>query len=113
MAIPTPKFAVYYGTHRLDNGEYETLTALQVATLYGVQADPYLAVPLAGPSPFHGGQQELSYIHLKPQPDGDYYDAHERYNTDMQPYLDEDFEGKAGGKWARPPQQSEEDQDYL
>lgn len=110
MAIPTLKFAVYYGTITLDNGDVATYTANQVATFYGVQALPYTAVPLTGVNPIQA--HEFEYIQLKPLSDGNYYDAQSRYNVTMQPYLDSDFDAKQGGKWVVRPHTEDTDSDY-
>jgi hypothetical protein len=84
----------------MDDGSEETFTANEVAGFYGVSLYPYLEVPLVGPSPFKGGPDEVSYIHLKPLPDERYYDAVERYNVDNEIQWDEDFDARRGGKWA-------------
>lgn len=98
-----PKWAVYYGTIILDDGTPATYTAAQVAAFYNLGSDPYTAVPLVGASPFSGGidspNSEVSYYHLKPQPDGKYYDAHIQYNTSGAEYLDVDFDTKRKDKW--------------
>lgn len=98
-----PKWAVYFGTILLDDGTPATYTAAQIATLYNLGSDPYLAVPLSGPSPFHGGPDspmgEITYYHLKPQSNGEYYDAHVKYNTTGGEYLDIDFNAKSKDKW--------------
>jgi hypothetical protein len=101
MAIPQPKWAVYYGTIRLIDGTIATYTAAEVAAFYGVQDEDYLEVPLVGVSPFTGGQDEVSYYHLKPKNDSRlYFNAIERYNPSDEEYLDEDFDSRRGGKWA-------------
>lgn len=98
-----PKWAVYYGTITLDDGTPATYTAAQVASFYNLGSDPYLAVPLTGITPFHGGADsplsEVSYYHLKPQPDGAYYDAHLKYNTSGAEVLDIDFDERSKDKW--------------
>lgn len=98
-----PKWAVYYGTITLDDGTPATYTAAQVAGFYNLGSDPYLAVPLIGPSPFSGGPRspmgEITYYHLKPQPDGRYYDAHVKYNTTGEEYPDIDFDARSPDKW--------------
>ncbi len=104
MALPESKYAVYYGTIRLNDGSYETYTAEQIAEFYEIADEDYLAIPLIGPSPFHGGQDELSYVHLKPLSDGQYYDARQRYNVDNEIQWDEDFDARRGGKWAVRPE---------
>lgn len=102
MSLPVLKFAVYYGTITLDNGTPATFTALQIATLYNVADQPYLAVPLVGVDPFRGGQDYMSYVHLKPLPDAQYYDAKERYNFNNEVQMGDDFV-VGQGKWARRP----------
>ena len=105
MAIQQPKWAVYYGTIRLNDGTTPTYSAAQVAEFYGVQAEPYLAVPLVGVTPFQGGPDEMSYYHLKPKSDPRlYFDAIERYNTENEIQWDEDFDAHRGGKWAVRPE---------
>lgn len=103
MAIPDIKFAVYYGTIRLDDGTIQTLSAPDVAALYNVSDLPYLPVPLNGPTPFQNGPDELSYAHLKPLSNGQYYDAKQRYNFYNEIQYDDDFV-VGQGKWARRPQ---------
>lgn len=111
MTAPiTPRFAVYFGTITLDDGEPATYTAAEIAELYGVDEEDYLAVDMSLPEPFRGGQDYMSYYHLKPLPDGRYYDAKVRYNIDIEEYFDEDFDARRNGKWAvRPQIDSEED----
>lgn len=110
MALPIPKWAVYYGTITLLNGDSATFTAAEVAELYGVEGEDYLEVPLTGPYPFMNGQDELSYYHLKPLRDGRYYDAPTRYNVEVETQWDEDFDARINGKWAvRPQTESDED----
>lgn len=103
MTLPLPKFAVYYGTIRLDDGTTQTFTAAEVAALYGITGHPYESVPLSGLNPFGPGVDELTYIHLKPLANGIYYDAQETYNTNNEIQLGEDFDAHRGGKWAVPP----------
>lgn len=105
MALQEPKWAVYYGTIRLDTGDEVTYTAAEVAEFYGVQAEDYLEVPLTGPTPFANGPEELSYYHLKPKSDPRlYFDAIERYNTENEIQWQDDFDARRGGKWAQRPQ---------
>lgn len=110
MSAPVLKFAVYYGTITLDNGTPATFTASQIATLYNVADQPYLAVNMALPEPFKNGPEYMSYVHLKPLPDAQYYDAKERYNFAGGTYYDEDFMQNEGGKWAVPPRLIEDEQ---
>lgn len=109
MSLPVLKFAVYFGTITLDTGSPATFTALEIATLYNVADQPYLAVDLSKPYPFQNGRDEMSYVHLKPLPDDQYYDAKEQYNFNNEVQYGEDFVvGK--GKWARRPnEQFDED----
>lgn len=100
MPIPTLKYAVYYGTIRLDNGQLATYTASHLALLYGVQDEPYVAVPLLGVNPIQNTEYE--YVQLKPLSDANYYDAKERYNADMEPYLDRNFDEHSPDKWVHP-----------
>lgn len=111
MALPEPKWAVYYGTITLDDGTPATYTAAEVAELYGIEDEEYLAVPLVGsPSPFFPGKSEMEYFHLKPRPDGRYQNAIDLYNTENEIQWDEDFDARRNGKWAvRPEVESEED----
>lgn len=109
MAQTPLKFAVYYGTITLDNGTSHTYTAADIAGLYNVADQPYLAVPLVGNEPFLSGQEYMSYVHLKPLSDGLYYDAKERYNFYNVVQQGEDFV-TGQGKWARrPDEQFDED----
>lgn len=102
MALPEMKYAVYYGTITMKNGSPQTFSAADVALLYGVENETYLSVPLAGASPFDGAD-ELEYIHLKPLPDGNYYDAKDAFNVDNEIQWKQDFDARRGGKWAVPP----------
>lgn len=114
MALPILKFAVYYGTITLIDGSVVTYTANQVATFYGVQAESYLAVPLVGISPFKGAENEVSYVHLKPQRDPSlYYDPRvpEKYNEDNEEWFGPDFNAREGGKWEQTPVRLDEDDD--
>lgn len=108
MSLPVLKFAVYYGTITLDNGAEHTYTAPEIATLYNVADQPYLAVNLAGPEPFQGGRDHMSYVHLKPLPDAQYYDAKERYNFNNEVQMGEDFV-VGQGKWAKRPAEAWEE----
>lgn len=102
MAITPLKFAVYYGTIRLTNGTPATFTAAEVAALYNVGDQPYLAVPLVGTDPFQNGQDYMQYVHLKPLPSAQYYDAKERYNFNNEVQMGDDFV-VGQGKWAKRP----------
>lgn len=109
MTLPTAKWAVYYGTIKLKDGSMATYSAADIAELYGITGESYLAIALTDPEPFINGPDYMSYYHLKPLPDGNYFDAIQRYNTNYEEQWDEDFvTGK--GKWAvRPDVQSDED----
>lgn len=114
MALPEAKWAVYYGTITLKNGSPATFTALEVATLYGVQDEDYLEIALTAPWPLQPGKTELEYFHLKPLPDGNYFNAIERYNTATpnDSYEDEDFDARKGGKWAVRPEHVADEDDF-
>lgn len=102
------KYAVVYGTIKLNNGSTVTYSAAEIAELYNVQDEPYVPVPLDGPSPFNGAE-ELEYVRLIPRPDGVYFDAKQRYNQDGGEYWDDDFDAKEGGKWAVKPRHPVDD----
>jgi len=102
MSIPILKFAVYYGTIRLDNGTIHPYSAADIAALYNVSDQPYLAISLVGNEPFLSGQEYMSYVHLKPLPDGLYYDAKEQYNFNNEIQQGDDFV-VGQGKWAKRP----------
>lgn len=104
MALPDPLWAVYYGTITLSDGTPATYTAEEVAELYGVADEDYLAIDLADPLPFNPGKDYVRYYHLKPLPDEQYFNAIERYNTENETYYDEDFDARRNGKWAERPQ---------
>lgn len=105
MAIQQPKWAVYYGTIRLDDGTMATYNAAQVAAFYGVENETYLPVSLIGPTPFLSGPDEMSYYHLKPKSDPRlYFNAIDRYNVDNEIQWDDDFDAHRGGKWAVRPE---------
>lgn len=103
MALPELKFAVYYGTIRLDDGTQQTFTAPEIAALYNVDDLPYLSVPMIGDTPFIGGVDELTYVHLKPLANARYYDAKERYNFYNEEQWGDDFDARCGGKWQQRP----------
>lgn len=110
MTLPLPKWAVYYGTIKLKNGSTETYTAVDIATLYGVEDEDYLSIALTAPEPFTNAADYLTYYHLKPLPDENYFNAIERYNTENEIQWDDDFDAHQGGRWAVRPQH-ESDQD--
>lgn len=112
MALPELQYAVYYGTITLIDGSIVTYTAQEVAELYGIGDEDYLAVPLSGVSPFEQGVDEVSYVHLKPQRDpSHYYDpqAPEKYNSENEEWVEPDFDAREGGKWEVPLRVSEDD----
>lgn len=104
MGYQQPKWAVYYGTIRLNDGTIETYTAAEVAALYGIEDEDYIEVSLVGPEPFTSGNDYMTYYHLKPLPDGQYFNAIERYNTENEIQWDEDFDSRRNGKWAVRPE---------
>ena len=63
-------YAVYPGSVTLYNGTVATFTALELATAYGVQDEPYLTVNNGLQVP--QGEAYFNYIHLKPRKDGIY-----------------------------------------
>jgi len=65
------KYAVYPGSVTLYNGTIRSFTALELATAYGVQGEPYLTVNNNLQIP--QGEAYFEYIHLKPRAD-DYYE---------------------------------------
>lgn len=76
MAIYTHLYAIYPGSVTLYNGTIRTFTALELATAYGVQTEPYLTV--ASPTAVPQGEAYFNYIHLKPRQD-DYYENWKDY----------------------------------
>lgn len=93
MTLPaTTKYAVYPGTVTLYNGEEVTVTALELATLYGVQDEDYLTV--ANVTQIPQGMAHLEYIHLKPRADGVYRDIKATAQDDGEvTTMGEDFDG--------------------
>lgn len=102
MALPEVKYAIYPGTTPVydENGDYiedQTFTALELATLYGVQDEDYLTVAEGDPEP--QGMTYFEYIHLKPRSDGKYinmlaevedvyrpdFDAKKKYTEETDP----------------------------
>lgn len=67
------KFAIYPGSVTLYDGTIRTFTALELATAYGVQDEPYLTVNTPAQVP-----TDMTYIHLKPRKD-DYYEDWKDY----------------------------------
>ena len=93
MALPEVKYAIYPGTVKVydENGDYigdQTFTALQLATAYGVQDEPYLTVPEGGFEP--QGKTYFEYIHLKPRSDGKYINMLSQVEDVYRP----DFDGR-------------------
>lgn len=70
MTMASPKYAIYPGTIVDYLGLYRTFTAVELATLYGVQDEPYLVVNTNLDIP--KGLTALEYIHLKPRQDNIY-----------------------------------------
>lgn len=96
MALPEVKYAIYPGTTPVydENGDYltdDTFTALELATLYGVQDEDYLEVTNETWS-----LQDMAYfeyIHLKPRSDRKYINM----LTQVEEIYRPDFDGKK--KW--------------
>jgi hypothetical protein len=93
MTMPaTIKYAVYPGTVTLYGGDTATFTALELATLYGVQDEPYLTVNNNTQIP--AGESYFKYIHLKPRADGIYSNIKtEAQDDDQVITMGEDFDG--------------------
>lgn len=70
MTLPAIQYAVYPGSVTLRTGEVATFTALELATAYGVQDEPYLTV--ADNTQIPSAATFFNYIHLKPRADGLY-----------------------------------------
>lgn len=92
MPAPEIKYAVYPGTITLDSGAEATFTALELATLYGVDDESYLTV--SGPTEVPQGETYFEYIHLKPRPDGKYYNIQDSEHTQEDSLIGRDFDGK-------------------
>ena len=91
MALPEVKYAIYPGTVATydENGDYVadvTWSAVDLATAYGVQGEPYLTIPDGSPEP--GGKTYFEYIHLKPRSDGKYIDMLAEVNDVYRPDFD-------------------------
>lgn len=92
MAIYDHLYAIYPGSVTLHDGTVRTFTALELATEYGVQDEPYVTIstPLQVPQ----GEAYFDYIHLKPRAD-DYYQDWQEYAMDdgEEVTLGPDFDG--------------------
>lgn len=64
-------YAIYPGTVNLINGGTRTFTALELATAYGVQDEPYLTVTSDTQLP-RDPKQRMRYIELRPRSDNLY-----------------------------------------
>lgn len=92
MAIPVTKYAIYPGTTPVYNedGDYigdDTFTDVELATLYGVEAEPYLTINDGDPEP--QGMTYFEYIHLKPRSDRKYFNMKTMIEDTYRP----DFDG--------------------
>lgn len=93
MALPEVKYAIYPGSTPVydENGDYigdDTFTALELATLYGVEGEDYLTVENETWS-----LQDMAYfeyIHLKPRSDRKYINMLTQVEAEYRP----DFDGK-------------------
>lgn len=86
------KYAVYPGSVTLYNGVVETYTALELATAFGVEDEPYLTV--ANNTQIPQGESYFEYIHLKPRADGVYRDIMQTAQDDGEIItMGEDFDG--------------------
>lgn len=85
-------YAVYPGSVTLYSGESATFTALELATLYGVQDEDYLEVATAADEP--QGEDYFRYIHLKPRRDNVYQNIKTvAQDDDEDVTMGEDFDG--------------------
>lgn len=66
-------YAVWPGTVLCDDGVERTFTALELATAYGVQDEPYLTVTEEADLP-SDPMERMRYIELKPRADNTYQD---------------------------------------
>lgn len=76
------KYAVYPGTITTYSGEVVTMDALELATAYGVEAEPYLEV--ASVTDIPSDKSYLEYIHLKMREDNVYRNIKETAQDDDQ-----------------------------
>lgn len=93
MALPEVKYAIYPGTVAVydENGDHiddDTFTALELATLYGVQGEDYLTVNNDTWS--LQDMEYFEYIHLKPRSDRKYINMLNQVEDTSRP----DFDGK-------------------
>lgn len=91
MAIPVTKYAIYPGTTPVYNadGDYigdDTFTDVELATLYGVQDEPYLTINEGEPEP--AGMAYFEYIHLKPRSDRKYINMKSQIEDTYRPDFD-------------------------
>ena len=86
------KFAIYPGSVTTYDGTVRTFTALELATAYGVQDEPYLTVNSHVDIP--QGEAYFEYVHLKPRQD-DYYQNYLEYGLfdEEDVTLGPDFDG--------------------
>lgn len=88
----TIKYAVYPGSVTLYDGSVDTFTALELATLYGVEGESYLTVTTSADIP--RGELYFEYIHLKPRKDGVYTNIKTTAQDDGEvTTMGEDFDG--------------------
>lgn len=87
-------YAIYPGTVTLYDGSQRTLTALELATEYGVEDESYLTVN--SPTDIPRDETHLRYIHLKPRADNiypDMKDSEHLQDDDEQVTWGADFDG--------------------
>lgn len=86
------KYAVYPGTISTYTGEIVTMTALELATAYGVQDEPYIEINDGTEVP--SGEAYFDYIHLKMRQDNIYRNIKETAQDDDQVITyGKDFDG--------------------
>lgn len=92
MAIYDHLYAVYPGSVTLYDGTVLSFTALELATAYGVQDEPYVTIANASEVP--QGEAYFDYIHLKPRQDN-HYQSWQAYAMDdgEQVTMGQDFDG--------------------
>lgn len=89
----TIKYAVYPGSVTLYDGTVRTFTALELATAYGVENEPYLTV--SNNSQIPQGLAYFQYIHLKPRKDDRYVNIKDTAQDDDQNITwGRDFDGE-------------------
>jgi hypothetical protein len=93
MTMPaTVKYAVYPGSVTIYNGTVVSFTALELATAYGVEDEPYLTVNNNTQVP--AGEAYFEYIHLKPRQDNRYRNIKVTAQDDDENITwDQDFDG--------------------